>query len=305
MIRRSGLTFLLLLSATIGAMPFSGYSKTYSKTALRGEICKRIDSFHANVGVAVYGLDFKDTLSFNGWKHYPMQSVYKFPLALAILDGVDRGKLSLSQSIHITKESLDKNTWSPMVKDHPDQDIDIRLDELLTYMVSASDNNACDALFWLAGGTGAANDYIHSLGVSGIAIAATEAQMHKGWAEQYTNWCQPAAMAQLLQLFYDGKILSKKSTAYLMQLMTESQNSANRLKGRLPENTVVAHKTGTSNTNKKGITAATNDVGIVTLPDGKHYAIVVYVSDYRQSMERAEALIADISKQVWDYFVYK
>lgn len=305
MVRRSRISFVLLLCVVLGAVPCAGYSKTDSKTVLRGEIGKLIDSFHANVGVAVCGLDFKDTLSFNGWKHYPMQSVYKFPLAVAILDGVDKGKLSLSQSIHITKESLDKNTWSPMVKDRPGQDIDIRLDELLTYMVSASDNNACDALFWLAGGTRAVNDYIHGLGITGIAIAATEAQMHKGWAAQYTNWCQPVAMAQLLQLFYGGKILSKKSTGYLMQLMTESQNSANRLKGMLPENTIVAHKTGTSNTNKKGITAATNDVGIVTLPDGKHYAIVVYVSDYRQSMEKAEALIAGISKQVWDYFVHK
>jgi beta-lactamase class A len=65
---------------------------------------------------------------------------------------------------------------------------------------------------------------------------------------------------------------------------------------------VVAHKTGTSDTNQQGITAAVNDIGIVTLPDGKHFAISVFVVNSAENMEVNEKIISDIGKYVWDYY---
>ena len=69
------------------------------------------------------------------------------------------------------------------------------------------------------------------------------------------------------------------------------------------DGTVVAHKTGSSDTNDKGITAATNDIGIITLPNGKHFAIAVYVSDSSEKSDVNEKIIAEICKSVWDYLV--
>jgi beta-lactamase class A len=269
---------------------------------LRARIRHVIDTAGANVGVGIMALDFSDSLMINGSGHYPMQSVFKFPLAMAILHQVDKRQLSLKQKVHIAKNSLDTATWSPLVIDYPNQDIDIPLSHLLMYTVSKSDNNGCDVLFRLAGGTAAVNQYIHGLGVKGIAIAATEREMKKTWRVQYSNWCTPAAMLQLLRILYQGKALSRANNDFLMTIMTNSENSSARLKGLLPEGTPVAHKTGTSNTNESGIRAATNDVGIVTLPDGRHYAIVVYVSDYWGGINKGEHVIAEISRMVWDYY---
>jgi beta-lactamase class A len=67
----------------------------------------------------------------------------------------------------------------------------------------------------------------------------------------------------------------------------------------------VAHKTGSSGPNPEGITAAVNDIGIVTLPNGKHYAISVFISRSEENKVVNEGIIADISKIVWDYFVAK
>ncbi|MBA4057716.1 MAG: hypothetical protein C0490_23580, partial [Marivirga sp.] len=78
-----------------------------------------------------------------------------------------------------------------------------------------------------------------------------------------------------------------------------------RIKGLLPAGTKVAHKTGTSGSNKEGLTAAVNDVGIVTLPNGKQYAIVVYVSNSTKDGTTLEGIIAEISEIAWDYFVAK
>ena len=67
----------------------------------------------------------------------------------------------------------------------------------------------------------------------------------------------------------------------------------------MPKTAVVAHKTGSSGSNN-GITAATNDIGIVTLPNGQHLAIAVYVSDSPTDLVTREKVIAQIAKAIWD-----
>ncbi len=253
-------------------------------------------------GVAVMDLQSRETFTVNGRERFPMQSVFKFPLALLVLDQVDKGKLALEENIHVTRADLMPDTHSPVRDQYPDGDVDLPLRKLLRYTVSLSDNSACDILFRLVGGPKKVETYMHGLGVKGIAVAADEHQMHQAWEVQYTNWCQPAAMLQLLHLFHQGKVLSPDSGALLLKFMTETPTGPRRIRGMLPENAVVAHKTGTSGTNPKGITAATNDVGIVTLPSGKKVAVVVFVSDSAGGMELREGVIARISKLAWDYF---
>jgi beta-lactamase class A len=126
-----------------------------------------------------------------------MQSTFKFPLAIAVLDLVDKGKYSIDQKIHIKKAQLDQETHSPMRDKRPNEDFDITIGELLSYSVSESDNNACDILFELAGGTKKVNDYIHSLGVKDIAIVATEKEMKAGWDVQYTNYARPIGLPSI------------------------------------------------------------------------------------------------------------
>jgi len=273
--------------------------------SLRTKIEHIVRAAHANVGVAVVDLHNNDTLTVNGNDTYPMQSVYKFPLALAVLSQVDKGTFSLQQTIRIRKSDLLPNTWSPLRERYPHGNISITLGELLTYTVSESDNNGCDVLFRLLGGPRVVDQYIHSLGVMDIAIATTEEEMHRAWEIQYRNWSSPAAMGQLLSLFYHDKILSIKSKEYLWQLMVNTKTGPGRLKGLLPEGTIVAHKSGSSGTNENGIAAATNDVGIISLPNGKHVAIAVFVSNCTVEEEACEKTIAQIAKMVWDVYSHK
>lgn len=84
--------------------------------------------------------------------------------------------------------------------------------------------------------------------------------------------------------------------------MKQTETGKNRLKGQLPKGTVVAHKTGWSGTNKDGITAAVNDIGIVFLPNGRHFFISVFVTESTEDGDANEKIIADIAKVTWDYF---
>ena len=81
--------------------------------------------------------------------------------------------------------------------------------------------------------------------------------------------------------------------------MTETTTGLKRIKGLLPDGTVVVHKTGTSST-VNGVMAATNDVGLVTLPNGRHIAIAVFVSDSPANDVIREEVIAKVAKAAWD-----
>jgi beta-lactamase class A len=287
----------LLAAATI---PVAATSASGQKSSLEVKIGRIVERAAGKVGLAVIGPSTNDTLTLNGDGRFPMLSVYKFPVALAVLHEVDGGRLSLDQKIHIKKDDLLTGTWSPLREKYPEGNVDVALSELLSYTVSFSDNNGCDILFHLVGGPDSVNLYVHSLGLSEIAIATTEAEMRGNRYAQWRNWSSPRAMARLLQLFDRGKILSEKSREFLWQVMVKTGTGPRRIKGLLPEGTVVAHKTGSSGTSEAGTTAATNDAGIVTLPDGKHLILVAFVSGAAANEEKCEDVIAEIAKAVWD-----
>ena len=268
-------------------------------SSLRSKIEELSKPANGTVGIAIENLETGDTLSFNGSEHAVMQSVFKFPIALTILNQEDKGLLTWDEPLHVSKEILsDTLTWSPLRDKLKGRDTDISVDELLHFMVSQSDNIACDVLLEELGGPKTVNDYMHNLGIKGIAIVATEKQMHSGWDVQYQNWCEPKEMTHLLELFYKGKVLNV-SRDCLVKIMEETTTCPKRLKGLLPEGTVVARKSGTSWT-KDGVTAATNDVGIITLPNGQHLIISAFVSDAKASDTTRDAVIARIARAAYD-----
>ena len=268
---------------------------------LRSQIDSISHAAKGKVGVAISLLESMDTLTCQNNAQYVMQSVMKFPIAMAVLNEVDKGHLTLDQTVHISKADLPK-TYSPLRDKYPEGNIDISIKELLSYMVSLSDNTACDMLLKQIGGPKAVNDYMSSLKIGPISIHATEAQMAAAWPVQYTNWCEPQTQTELLRLLYKGTALSKPNNDYLWQLLLATRTGPKRLKGQLPPGTPIAHKTGTSNTNDKGLTAATNDVGIIILPNGKHLAIAVFITDSTADETTREAVIAAIAKAAFNEF---
>ncbi len=257
----------------------------------------------ATIGVAVLHIENKDTFSINGNIHFSMQSVFKFHIALAVLNAVDKGKLGLKQKVFIKNTDLLPNTWSPMHDKYPDGNVSLTLSEILQYTVSQSDNNGCDILIRLVGGTQVIDDYIHSIDIKDFSIKTNEEEMHKDWNVQFTNWTTPIAAVEALNTAFEKKILSSKSHKFLWKTMFETSTGKNKIKGQLPIGTQVGHKTGYSGANSQGLTAVTNDIGIVTLPNGDHFAISIFVSMSTEKEEVNDRIIADITKAVWDYFI--
>ena len=290
---------LLIVSAVLSFFTFLSYAQIDS---LKHKIEQIIKTKDATVGVSIRGIESKDSLNINGEMRFPMQSVFKFHIALAVLDQVDQGKLTLNQEIFISKKELLPNTWSPIRDKYPDGNVKLTLAEIIKYTVAISDNNGCDILLKIIGGPEKVEKYIHKLGINDISITYNEEEMHKDWDAQFSNWTTPKAATDLLVAFYTKNILSDSSFNFLLKTMIETSTGKNRIKGQLPEGTIVAHKTGSSGTNDEGITAASNDIGIVTLPNGNLFAIAVFVSKSKENDETNEKIISDIAKVTWDYF---
>lgn len=283
--------FFLLLPITI-------YSQFGS---LKAKIEDIVSGKNSIVGIAVTGIKETDTLSLNSEAYFPMQSVFKFHIAIACLSEVDKGRLALDDEIEIKKEDLLPNTWSPIREKYPGG-TKMTLAELIKYTISQSDNNGCDILLNLLGGTKNVNDYFKLKGFKDVSIIANEAEMHSDWDIQFKNRTTPKEATNLLIAFHNQTMLSKESNNFLFQTMAETQTGNNRIKGKLPAGTIVAHKTGSSGINSEGITAAVNDIGIVQLPDGKHFYIAVFITDSKESLDANENIISGITKLIWDYY---
>jgi beta-lactamase class A len=238
-------------------------------------------------------------VSLNPYQHFPMQSVYKLPIGMAVMKQVDSGKINPNQRVRVTKEDFVRiGQYSP-IRDKNPNGVELSVIELLRFAISESDGTASDVLMKLAGGRVPVQMYLTDLPIKDMIVLNTEKELGQDWQAQYRNSASPAAAVGLLRALYAGRGLSENGQTLLLKLLTESTPGAKRLKGLLPAGTVVAHKTGTSGS-RNGITAATNDIGIITLPNGRHLAIAVFVSDSPADEATREGVIARIARAVWD-----
>lgn len=230
----------------------------------------------------------------------PMQSVFKLPLAMAALDRAEKGELGLDQMIRfLPDDRILPRTYSPLQDKYPEGNVDVPLRELLQAAVMMSDNTASDIVLRVLGGPARVTGYVQRLGVRGFHLEDNEAGLHRELAAQYRNWFEPRGAVALLRLLHEQSPLNREHTALLLGWMRESPTGARRINGMLPEGTVVMHKTGTSGT-RDGVTQATNDIGLVPLPNGKMLALAVFVTDARAEAAKIESVIAAIARAIYD-----
>lgn len=292
--------FLFLLLAAVQA-------KAQTMDSLRSSIEQLLLTKKAVVGVSISGIDAKDTMSVNGLKQFPLQSVFKFHIGLTMLAEIDKGRFSLGQKIEIRKKDLLPDLYSPIRDQYPGG-ATLTLADILEYTIAQSDNVGCELLLRLLGGPQKVEQYFRSKGFKDISIKINEEVMQGNWDLQFQNWITPITANRILQAFYynKNKLLFQSSYDFVWKTMRGTLTGQDRLKGMLPEGTVVAHKTGSSGTHKTtGITAAVNDIGVVFLPNGQHFFISVLVTDSREDASVNEQIIAEIARAAWDYFTRK
>lgn len=267
---------------------------------LKEKLTQYIADKNARIGIAVL-VNGRYSVSVNGDDAFPMLSVYKFPIAMAVAEYCRMRDIDFSDSCLVTAGDLHRDTYSPMLQKYAEVDTaSITFDELLTYALQQSDNNASDILLNRIGGATSANEYVSGIGIEGVTIKWSEDDMHIDMSRCYENSATPVAMAKLMWTFdfQCNDTLSKR----IKQLMESCETGQGRLAKPLIEaNAVIGHKTGTGFVNPDGSLMAVNDAGYVHLPDGTRYGIAVFIADSHYDMEYTENIIADISEMTAEF----
>lgn len=301
-----------------------------SSSPLTNQIQALARGFDGDVGIAIRAIDAEWTVNFNGNQPFPQQSVSKTWVAAAILDRIDQGKLNLSDRITLTPADL-TIFHQPIRKRIGNGAYSASISELLALAMTQSDNTANDVLFRKLGGKSAVEDFLARKGLPGIRMSVGEKELQMQisgmqWDDRFsygrTFWqvretvpfdvrsraitqyvenpadgATPLAIVDALALLKTGKLLSPVSTDFMLDLMAQSKTGPDRLRGKLPAGWQLAHKTGTGQVLKL-LATAYNDVGILTAPNGRKYAIAVMIGATNRPVPERQALMHAVVQAV-------
>ncbi len=249
------------------------------------------------VGVSVLHLESGRAASHRGTEPFQMASVFKVPVAIAVLDAVEKGALRLDQEVEIRE--ADRREFGPLW-DEWKPGMRVSVARMVDVMLVDSDNTAADKLISLLGAPSAVEKVLVAKGVAGVRISLDERGMGEAMKKDLAafehgaqNGASPDTTAALLSRLYRGEILSKASTERVLDAMRRCATSARRFRAGLPSGAVVFDKTGTART-------SSNDVGVVALPDGTHVVLVVFTRG--GSSESREKAIASVARAAWEAF---
>ena len=233
------------------------------------------------------------------------KSVFKLPLTMAAISRlVETGKMDLDAPVKMLPSDRFAPTYSPLQDRYPTGEVEVPLREVMRLTVSESDNVGSEMLLRLVGGPAAVEAYMRGIGVTGFQLEDGEKRMHGDQTLQYRNWWEPASAVATLEKLYAGKALGAEGTKEVLSWMRETKTGPDRLKAGLPAGTVLMHKTGSSG-EEGGLEPATNDIGLILLPDGRVLALAVFVTDARADQQTVEGVIAKIAAAVYESALHR
>lgn len=270
------------------------------QSALQKQVRAIADDAHGKVAVSCSLPESTLNCDLDPHAHPPMQSVFKLPLVITAFYLIEKGPLSLDRQVRfLPADRILPHTHSPLQDKYPEANVDVPLRELLRLAITESDNVAADMILRVIGGPSVVNSYMGSIGVTGFHLEDGEDVLARDLTAQYRNWFEPAGAVELLNRIRGNSPLTGGHTDMLLQWMKDSPNAPHRIKGNLPSTAIVMHKTGSSGTHN-GLTAATNDIGLIALPDGRRLAIAIFVTDSTADDDARDAIIARIAKAAYD-----
>jgi beta-lactamase class A len=287
-------------------------------------------NFDGRVGVAVRSIDSGWTISEGGDVRLPQQSVSKLWVAMTVLDARDAGRLRLDDPITLTREDLTV-FHQPIAYLIKNGEYRTTVGELLQRALTMSDNTCNDRLLRYVGGPAAVRSFIARKGLGNIRFGPGERLLQSqtaglSWRPEYAfgnaftlararlpqsarlaafesyvadpvDGAAPIAIADALTRLKKGQLLSDDSTNYLIGTMESSKTGRYRMRAAIPAGWSFGHKTGTGQ-DFQGRTAGFNDVGFLTAPDGRSYAIAVMIGDSPRPIGERQMLMQQVVASV-------
>lgn len=273
--------------------------KTFS-SPFEQQLAAVANAAQGRIGVAAIDLASGRAIEVLGNQRFPMASTSKVAIAATFLEGVDKGKWSLSSEFPLMVPVGSAPFSSAVAPVRPGEYM--TAERLLELMITRSNNYATDALLKVVGGPSAVNAWVRRAGIDEwhidrdiATLVRDDGAIDPARVVDTRDSATPMAMVQLLSGIYQGKWLSPDSRSVLLGAMSRCATGKRRIAAGLPEGVSVSHKTGSlSNTS--------SDIGIVQSPDGRVFAVAIYVTG-QGSRPNREARIASIARTIYDGYL--
>lgn len=252
---------------------------------LEEKIKNYIKTQEGNVAVAVKDLKSNMKIRINGDMKFPSASTIKVFIMSELFNKINEGAYKLDDKIEITEEM--KTDGDGILKElncgHK-----FTIKEICTLMIILSDNMATNILINMLGMDNI-NYTIKNLGMKKTKLQRKmmDSQAAKEGRDNFTT---ADDLSHVLELMYNGKDVNKTYSDMMLDIL-KKQQVRGRLDLYLPEETIIAHKTG-------DLDNLEHDGGIVYLPD-REYIICILTNKVKSNKEGRE-IIGSISKMVYD-----
>jgi beta-lactamase class A len=241
--------------------------------------------------VGVFGLDTASgrALAHRADERFAMCSTFKWALAAAVLERVDREELRLDAEVRF--DAGDLLDYAPLTTEHVGSG-SMTIQELAEAIVTISDNTAANLLLPKVGGPAGLTAFFRTLGDSVTRLDRNEPMLNTNHPGDPRDTTSPRAMVGAMQRVLSGGRLSARSRTLLTRWMLGCKTGRDRLRAGLPKAWTVGAKTGT------GRNGAANDVAVAWPPARRPIFVAAYLSDSKQPPERLSAAHAEIGRIV-------
>jgi beta-lactamase class A len=264
------------------------------------QIASLAEASRGRIGVAAIDLANGRTIEVLGNQRFPMASTSKIAVAATFLDGVEKGRWSLSSEFPLLIPVSSPARSSAVAPVKPGKYLPAS--ELIELMITRSSNTATDALLAAVGGPAAVNEWMRRAGIRDFQITrdiATLVRDDDGTIDpaaviENRDSATPLAMVQLLKGLHEGRWLNARHREVIIGAMERCRTGTRRIRALLPQEATVAHKTGT-------LFNTSSDIGIIKTPDGRAFAVAIYVTGQGSRLNR-EARIASLARAIYDNY---
>ena len=260
------------------------------------QLASLAEGSQGRIGFAALDLTSGRTIDVLGDQRFPMASTSKIAIAATFLEGVDQGRWSLSSEYPLMVPVPSARFSSAVAPVRPGTYMSART--LLELMITRSNNYATDALLKVVGGPSAVNAWVRRAGVNDwhidrdiATLVRDDGAVNPATVIDSRDSATPMAMVRLLAGIYNGQMLSSPSRQVLLGAMSRCLTGKRRIPALLPSGATVLHKTGSLNN-------TSSDVGIIEAPDGRAYAVAIYVTGQGTRLNR-ETRIASIARALY------
>ncbi len=294
---------LILLLFGMSATNIHAQLKEQRKQQLIQEIQRLFASEEGVFAMAFKDLRTGDTIYWNEKELFHAASTMKTPVMIEVFRQAALGSFTLQDTMVVRKEfqSIVDGSWYTLqAGDDSDDDVYAKMGTpqtiqyLLERMITRSSNVATNLLMTKVKGE-QITATMRQLGAPDILVRRG-VEDNKAYQQGLNNVTSAYDLQVIFEQLAEGQAVNSDVSAAMVDILRQ-QYYNDLIPALLPKNVQVAHKTG-------WITGVHHDGGIIYLPDGRKYVLVLLSKQCKQEAAAVQ-LLASISRKIYNYFINK